>query len=63
MGPGRVKPNIAIETIGRGESAPVAPNSKFDGSDDVEGRALNRRVEIFIQTRGPVAGQVPANAL
>ena len=29
-----------------GESRPIAPNARPDGSDDPEGRALNRRVEI-----------------
>ena len=34
------------ETQGRGESDPVAPNTKDDGSDNPAGRAKNRRVEI-----------------
>jgi outer membrane protein OmpA-like peptidoglycan-associated protein len=33
---------------GRGESNPVASNTKADGSDSPKGRALNRRVEILI---------------
>lgn len=33
---------------GRGESEPVAENSKADGSDNPEGRARNRRVNIII---------------
>ncbi len=37
-----------IETIGKGESEPVAPNTKADGSDNPEGRQKNRRVEIRI---------------
>jgi outer membrane protein OmpA-like peptidoglycan-associated protein len=32
--------------VGFGETTPVAPNTKPDGSDDPDGRALNRRVEI-----------------
>jgi outer membrane protein OmpA-like peptidoglycan-associated protein len=32
--------------VGFGETKPVAPNTKPDGSDDPDGRALNRRVEI-----------------
>jgi outer membrane protein OmpA-like peptidoglycan-associated protein len=32
---------------GRGELVPTAPNSKPDGSDNSDGRALNRRVEIL----------------
>lgn len=33
-------------SVGFGESRPVAPNTRPDGSDDPDGRALNRRVEI-----------------
>ena len=33
---------------GYGESKPVAPNIKSDGSDNAEGRKLNRRSEIMI---------------
>lgn len=38
-----------IETIGYGESKPVAPNTNPDGSDNPEGRRKNRRVEIVIK--------------
>lgn len=34
---------------GLGESKPIAPNAKPDGTDDPEGRARNRRVEIIIE--------------
>ncbi len=34
------------ESVGFGEGKPVASNTKPDGSDDPDGRALNRRVEI-----------------
>ena len=37
-----------MDAIGYGESKPVAPNENADGSDNPAGRALNRRVEIFI---------------
>jgi outer membrane protein OmpA-like peptidoglycan-associated protein len=40
--------HVAIETLGRGESMPVASNQNADGSDNPEGRAKNRRVEIRI---------------
>ncbi len=39
-----------ITTRGWGETKPVAPNTKPDGSDDPEGRQKNRRVEITIRT-------------
>ena len=39
---------VTIQTRGYGESEPVATNTKPDGSDDPEGRAKNRRVEIRI---------------
>ncbi len=42
-----------ISTKGWGESKPVAPNTKPDGSDNPEGRQKNRRVDITIQTKGP----------
>jgi outer membrane protein OmpA-like peptidoglycan-associated protein len=35
---------------GYGKRKPVAPNRKPDGSDDPEGRARNRRVEVLIDT-------------
>jgi outer membrane protein OmpA-like peptidoglycan-associated protein len=47
---------IAVQVVGSrlrsqglGELHPVAPNTKPDGSDDPEGRAKNRRVEIVIE--------------
>lgn len=43
-------------SVGFGETEPVAPNTKPDGSDDPDGRALNRRVEI----RTGSVEQVPA---
>jgi outer membrane protein OmpA-like peptidoglycan-associated protein len=36
----------ALETEGRGERRPVAPNTKQDGSDNPRGRARNRRVTV-----------------
>jgi outer membrane protein OmpA-like peptidoglycan-associated protein len=39
-----------ITTRGWGETMPVAPNKKPDGSDDPAGRQKNRRVEITIRT-------------
>jgi outer membrane protein OmpA-like peptidoglycan-associated protein len=40
-----------IETIGYGESKPVAPNTNPDGLDNPEGRQKNRRVEIVIKKK------------
>ncbi len=42
---GRLK-GVVIQTIGYGETRPVAPNTHPDGSDNPQGRAKNRRVEI-----------------
>ena len=38
-----------ITTRGWGKTKPVAQNAKPDGSDDPEGRAENRRVEIVVR--------------
>ena len=38
----------AIESVGYGETRPVAPNENPDGSDNPAGRRLNRRVEVFV---------------
>ncbi|MCC6977111.1 MAG: OmpA family protein [Candidatus Melainabacteria bacterium] len=40
----------AVFTVGYGEKKPVAPNTKPDGKDNPAGRALNRRVEIVVDT-------------
>lgn len=42
-----------LKAIGYGESKPVAPNENEDGSDNPEGRALNRRTEF------KVIGKIP----
>jgi outer membrane protein OmpA-like peptidoglycan-associated protein len=39
----------SIATRGWGKTKPVAHNAKPDGSDDPEGRAKNRRVEIVLR--------------
>jgi outer membrane protein OmpA-like peptidoglycan-associated protein len=38
--------SFTYRSVGYGESRPVASNTKPDGSDDPDGRAQNRRVEI-----------------
>ena len=40
-----------ISTTGLGESSPVAPNEFKDGSDNPQGRKLNRRVEVIVEKR------------
>jgi outer membrane protein OmpA-like peptidoglycan-associated protein len=46
---GAIVPDRMV-TKGYGESRPVAPNTNADGTDNPEGRAKNRRVEITIAT-------------
>lgn len=41
---------FTLEATGYGETRPVAPNQKADGSDDPEGRARNRRVVVSFPT-------------
>lgn len=40
--------NVRFTTQGFGAKRPVAANAKPDGSDDLEGRQKNRRVEIVV---------------
>ncbi len=44
---GGAKAKYRVE--GRGESDPVAENTRPDGSDNPEGRAKNRRVDVIVQ--------------
>jgi outer membrane protein OmpA-like peptidoglycan-associated protein len=44
---GNVRPDRVV-TEWVGESRPIAPNENEDGSDNPEGRELNRRVEIVV---------------
>ena len=37
-----------ITLVALGEARPIAPNAKEDGSDDPDGRAKNRRVEVTV---------------
>ena len=41
-------PMERLQVVGFGESRPLVPNTFSDGSDNPEGRATNRRVEIII---------------
>jgi len=45
-----IKP-ARITTTGWGETKPVAPNRKPDGSDDPNGRQKNRRVDLTLRTK------------
>jgi outer membrane protein OmpA-like peptidoglycan-associated protein len=45
---GIAKKNLTAR--GYGSQFPIAPNARSDGSDDPQGRARNRRVEIVIET-------------
>ena len=45
-------PSSHMSTRGWGETKPVAPNKKPDGSDDPVGRQKNRRVEIVLRKVG-----------
>lgn len=51
VGKGIAADRIAI--IALGERRPVAPSARPDGSDDPEGRARNRRVDIEIVAAAP----------
>lgn len=42
---------VGLQTRGFGKANPVAPNTRPDGSDNPDGRAKNRRVEIIIPTQ------------
>lgn len=43
-----IKDDVVIRATTEGEHKPIAPNTKPDGSDDPEGRQLNRRVDLRI---------------
>lgn len=42
-------PRQRMTVIALGESRPIAPNRNLDGSDNPEGRARNRRVQIRVE--------------
>jgi OOP family OmpA-OmpF porin len=46
-----------ITARGDGELNPVAPNTNPDGSDNPEGRAQNRRVDVTVETMEQVLGE------
>ncbi|MEU6717336.1 OmpA family protein [Nonomuraea sp. NPDC046802] len=48
---GKLGNAYVYKAAGKGESEPIADNTKKGGGDNPEGRALNRRVEISYQIR------------
>lgn len=52
-----------IAIISLGETRPIAPNAREDGSDDPDGRARNRRVEIDIGLPAARAGRADTPAM
>ncbi|MBX3594006.1 MAG: OmpA family protein [Sphingomonas sp.] len=46
-----------IAVIALGETRPIAPNANLDGTDNPDGRAKNRRVDIVVD---PPAAPAPA---
>ncbi len=55
---GKGVPAGRIQVIALGETRPIAPNAHADGSDDPQGRAQNRRVEIDVE---PPASAAPGS--
>lgn len=49
-----------ISIIALGERRPIAPSAHPDGSDNPEGRARNRRVEVVVVRPAPAAPAAPA---
>lgn len=59
----KVDPGRLI-VIAMGEDRPIAPNRKLDGSEDSEGQAKNRRVEITVTPPPPSPGpDIPASPM
>jgi len=54
---------FSYEALGRGESQPIAPNEHPDGSDDPDGRAQNRRVEVSVGTTATTAPTITPTKL
>ncbi|WP_253717005.1 OmpA family protein [Sphingomonas sp. AP4-R1] len=50
-----------IDVVALGETRPIAPNAHLDGTDDPEGRAKNRRVDVVISLP-PVQTEAPRTA-
>jgi outer membrane protein OmpA-like peptidoglycan-associated protein len=55
----KLGPDFTYQTVGFGETHPVAPNTKPDGSDNPEGRAQNRRVELTVDAAADSTAEPP----
>ncbi|MCM3882304.1 OmpA family protein [Frankia sp. R82] len=55
----RLGATFTYRTVGFGAADPVAPNTRPDGSDDPDGRARNRRVELTVDPEPDASGQPP----
>ncbi|HEX4253179.1 MAG TPA: OmpA family protein [Pseudonocardia sp.] len=56
----RLGGNFTYSSVGFGKTRPVAPNANPDGSDNPDGRAQNRRVDVEVTTTNP-APPTPAS--
>jgi len=54
---------FTYDAAGRGETQPIAPNQHPDGTDDPDGRAQNRRVEVQVSTTAQAAPTTTATKL
>ncbi|MBL7494021.1 OmpA family protein [Frankia sp. AgB1.9] len=52
-------PDFTYQAVGFGETSPVAPNTHQDGSDNPDGRAQNRRVELTVDAAAGDTSQPP----
>jgi len=55
----KLGPDFTYQAVGFGETRPVAPNTNPDGSDDPDGRAQNRRVEVTVDAAAGSTPQTP----
>lgn len=53
-------PPDRMTVIALGEARPIAPNRKLDGTDDLEGRAKNRRVDVRVDLPPPPPAGPPS---
>jgi len=58
----RLGSGFQYRTAGFGETRPIAPNTRPDGTDDPDGRATNRRVELTVESVTETAQAAPAVA-